>query len=128
LSIPAELLRRGRGAKGITRTPEGCRFVQGEAARRVWDDKTKALGKAENLVADNAMSPQHLHVPIGTKVTFVNPANNRQAHGAVSFWELEFHTGMLLPGQASSHTFAECGEFFYNDPAYPQSTGKIVVF
>jgi plastocyanin len=32
-----------------------------------------------------------------------------------------------MPGQSFTHTFATPGEFFYNDPIFPQSTGKIVV-
>jgi hypothetical protein len=32
-----------------------------------------------------------------------------------------------MPGESSSHTFMEAGEFFYNDPTFPQNTGKIVV-
>ncbi len=39
----------------------------------------------------------------------------------------EFDTGLLMPGQSYAHTFAKPGEYFYNDPAFPQSTGKIVV-
>jgi plastocyanin len=84
-------------------------------------------GGTENTVAQNAMSPQHLRITAGTTVTFVNPAGNASARGAVSFFESEFDTGVLLPGQTYQHTFGTPGEYFYNDPIYPQSTGKIVV-
>ncbi len=94
---------------------------------RVWDTKTSAPGTAENLVAQNAMSPQNLSVPKGTKITFVNPAGNHFAHGAAAFFEYEFDSGTLMPGESFEHTFDRPGEYFYNDPIYPQNTGKIVV-
>jgi plastocyanin len=94
---------------------------------RVWNATTQSPGTAENTVAQNAMSPQNLAVPVGGTVTFVNPAGNANAHGAASFFEYEFDAGLLMPGQSYSHTFATAGEFFYNDPVFPQNTGKIVV-
>ncbi|MEU3794491.1 PQQ-binding-like beta-propeller repeat protein [Streptomyces fructofermentans] len=94
---------------------------------RIWDAARSAPGATENLVAQNAMSPQYLRVPRGTAVTFTNPPDNRSAHGAVSFFEAEFDTGLLMPGQSFTHTFDTPGEYFYNDPVAPQSTGKIVV-
>lgn len=45
----------------------------------------------------------------------------------MSFFEYEFDTGTLMPGQSFQHTFERPGEYFYNDPIYPQNTGKIVV-
>lgn len=38
-----------------------------------------------------------------------------------------FNTGRLSPGESYEHTFTKAGEYFYNDPVFPQSTGKIVV-
>ncbi|WP_329126374.1 outer membrane protein assembly factor BamB family protein [Streptomyces sp. NBC_01465] len=107
--------------------------VTGEAAHntvtlgRIWDTRTGAPGTAENTVAQTAMAPQNLTVPTGTTVTFVNPADNQQAHGAAAFFDAEFDTGLLMPGQSYAHTFTKTGEYFYNDPVFPQSTGKIVV-
>ncbi|MEU7745259.1 PQQ-binding-like beta-propeller repeat protein [Nonomuraea sp. NPDC049158] len=95
---------------------------------RVWDAANQRPGPAENTVAQNAMSPQHLRVPKGTAVTFVNPADNAFAHAAVSFFEYEFDSGVLMPGQSFTHTFATPGEYFYNDAIFPQNTGKIVVY
>ena len=88
---------------------------------------TQKPNGTENLVATNAMAPQNLLIPVGTTVTFVNPADNANAHGAVSFFEYEFDTGVLMPGQSFGHAFTKAGEYFYNDPIFPQSTGKIVV-
>lgn len=45
---------------------------------RVWNN---GPGPTENLVAQNAMSPQHLRVPRGTTITFVNPAGNASRTG-----------------------------------------------
>ncbi|MFD1537088.1 outer membrane protein assembly factor BamB family protein [Nonomuraea guangzhouensis] len=95
---------------------------------RVWDAANQRPGPAENTVAQNAMSPQHLRVPKGTAVTFTNPADNAFAHAAVSFFEYEFDSGVLMPGQSFTHTFATPGEYFYNDAIFPQNTGKIVVY
>ena len=94
---------------------------------RVWDAKAGAPGSTENTVAQNAMSPQSLTIPAGTTITFVNPADNAYAHGAVSFFEYEFDSGTLMPGQSFDHTFHTPGVFFYNDPVFPQNTGKITV-
>jgi plastocyanin len=94
---------------------------------RVWNAAGGTPGTRENTVAQNAMSPQHLTVPRGTTITFVNPADNHFAHGAVSFFEYEFDTGTLMPGESFQHRFDRPGEYFYNDPIFPQNTGKIVV-
>ena len=45
----------------------------------------------------------------------------------MAFFEAEFDTGLLMPGESYTYTFGQPGEFFYNDPVSPQSTGKIVV-
>jgi PQQ-dependent dehydrogenase (methanol/ethanol family) len=81
----------------------------------------------ETLNNLNAMFPQHLVVPVGTTVTFVNPASSANNHCADSFFENEFDSGVLLPGQTFSHAFNTPGEYFYNDCVYPHITGKIVV-
>jgi glucose dehydrogenase/plastocyanin len=94
---------------------------------QIWDASTNAPGGTENTVAQNAMSPQALSVPAGTTVTFVNPSSNANAHGAASFFEHEFDTGALMPGQSYAHTFHTAGEFYYNDPLFPQNTGMIIV-
>ncbi|MEU5882436.1 PQQ-binding-like beta-propeller repeat protein [Spirillospora sp. NPDC047279] len=94
---------------------------------RVWDAAAGRPGATENFVAQNAMAPQHMTVPAGTTVTFANPPGNEHSHGAASFFEHEFNTGRLKPGETFQHTFDRPGEYFYNDPVFPQSTGKIVV-
>jgi plastocyanin len=83
--------------------------------------------KLGGTVAQNAMSPQHLTIAAGTTVTFVNPVGNAFAHAAVSFFDDEFDTGVLMPGGSWSHTFTRPGTYFYNDAVFPQNTGKIVV-
>jgi PQQ-dependent dehydrogenase (methanol/ethanol family) len=94
---------------------------------RAWNAAAQRPNDTEDVVAQNAMAPQNLLIAVGTAVTFVNPAGNANAHGAASFFEFEFDTGVLMPGQSFTHTFTRAGEFFYNDPIFPQSTGKIVV-
>ena len=63
----------------------------------------------------------------GTTVTFTNPSSNSYAHGAASFFEHEFDTGALSPGQSYTHTFSKAGQYYYNDPVFPQNTGLIIV-
>ena len=48
-------------------------------------------------------------------------------HCADSFFDHEFDSGVLQPGQTFSHAFNTAGEFFYNDCVWPHITGKIVV-
>lgn len=76
----------------------------------------------------SAMAPQHLRVPVGTTVTFVNPATNAKPHCATQFFEGLFDTGPLAPGQVFAYTFNKPGEYFYNDCTSPRATGKVVVY
>jgi PQQ-dependent dehydrogenase (methanol/ethanol family) len=94
---------------------------------RIWDPAANAPGGTESTVSPNAMAPQILTVAVGTTVTFINPAGNTYHHGAASFFGYEFDSGVLMPGQSFTHTFRTAGEYFYNDPAFPQNTGQIVV-
>jgi plastocyanin len=94
---------------------------------RVWNSAAGSPGGTENTVAQNAMAPQALAIPAGTMVTFTNPAGNSFAHGAASFFEYEFDTGVLMPGQSFTHTFTRPGQYYYNDPVFPQNTGLIIV-
>lgn len=55
------------------------------------------------------------------------PSSNANAHGTASFFEHEFDTGALMPGQSYAHTFHTAGEFYCNDPLFPQNTGMIIV-
>jgi len=82
---------------------------------------------AESIISQNAMYPQNLVVPVGTVVTFVNPATSTNDHCADSFFEHEFDSGVLKPGQTFSHLFTRPGEYFYNDCVWPHITAKIVV-
>jgi plastocyanin len=66
-------------------------------------------------------------VPVGTKVTFTNAGTNTQPHCATQFFEGLFNLGPLPPGQSATYTFAQAGEYYYNDCTNPQTTGKIVV-
>lgn len=78
--------------------------------------------------AVNAMAPQHLRVPVGTTVTFLNPASNVKNHCATQFFEGLFNAGPLAPGQAFAYTFTQKGTYFYNDCTSPRATGKVVVY
>jgi outer membrane protein assembly factor BamB len=93
---------------------------------RTWNTSTNAPNATES-VAQTAMAPQHLVVPVGTTVTFVNPATNALPHCALQFFEGLFTFGPIAPGQSARYTFNQKGEFFYNDCTNPQTTGKVVV-
>ena len=115
------------------RNPITASAVTGATAKntvtlgQIWNATTSAPGGTENTVAQNTMAPQVLSIPVGTTVTFTNPASNAYAHGAASFFGYEFDSEVLMPGQTYTHTFNTAGEFYYNDPVFPQNTGMIVV-
>jgi plastocyanin len=93
---------------------------------RTYDPATGAIGATEST-AVNAMAPTHLRVPAGTTVTFTNPAGNAGVRGATQFFEGLFDV-RLAPGESHTHSFGQRGEYFFNDPASPRSTGKIEVY
>ena len=74
-----------------------------------------------------AMYPSNMRVPVGTTVTFTNPATNSLAHCATQFFEGLFNP-KLSPGQSFTYTFSVAGEYFYNDCTDPRPTGKILVY
>ncbi|MCL8014887.1 PQQ-binding-like beta-propeller repeat protein [Streptomyces sp. AS02] len=112
----------------ITTTPvEGAAVNNTITLGRVWNSSTGAPGTTENLVGQTAIAPRVLKVAKGTTVTFLNPAGNKTAHGAFTFFDYEFDSGALMPGESATHTFDEPGEYFFNDPLQPQATGKIIV-
>ena len=86
---------------------------------------TNAPGATEST-AVNGMTPTWMTVPVGTEVTFTNPANNVNTHCATQFFEGLFNF-KLAPGQSAKFTFDKPGEYFYNDCYSPRPTGKIVV-
>ena len=53
---------------------------------RTYNAATNAVGTTEST-AVNGMAPTHLRVPIGTTVTFTNPATNLNTHCATQFFE-----------------------------------------
>jgi PQQ-dependent dehydrogenase (methanol/ethanol family) len=93
---------------------------------RTYNVATNTVGTTEST-AVNAMAPTHLRVPVGTTVTFVNPADNVNVHGVTQFFEGLFDV-RLHPGESFSYTFTRAGEYFYNDSFSPRPTGKVVVF
>src|SRR4051794_40595501 len=64
---------------------------------RIYNATTGEVGATEST-AVNAMAPTHLRVPVGSTVTFVNPADNVNVHGATQFFEGLFDI-KLQPGQ-----------------------------
>jgi PQQ-dependent dehydrogenase (methanol/ethanol family) len=74
-----------------------------------------------------SMAPTHLRVPVGTTVTFTNHPGNAGPRGVTQFFEGLFDV-TLAPGESFTYTFGLAGEYFFNDPASPRSTGKIEVY
>jgi len=93
---------------------------------RTYNPSTGQVGSEESTAGD-AMAPTHLRVPVGTTVTFRNPADNRHAHGATQFFEGLFDR-TVAPGESFQYTFTERGEYFFNDTYDPRPTGKIEVY
>jgi PQQ-dependent dehydrogenase (methanol/ethanol family) len=93
---------------------------------RTFDARTGQVGSQEST-AGSAMAPTHLRVPVGTTVTFRNPADNVHAHGATQFFEGLFNV-TVPPGQSFEYTFEARGEYFFNDTFDPRPTGKIEVY
>ena len=81
-----------------------------------------------------SMNPQHMRVPVGTTVTFLNPGSavfpnfpNQLPHCATQFFEGLFNP-KLSPGESFQYTFTRAGEYFYNDCTDPRPTGKVVAY
>ncbi|MFL6143187.1 MAG: PQQ-binding-like beta-propeller repeat protein [Labedaea sp.] len=116
----------------VVRRPVSGRPVEGSAVDntvvigRTYDPATGTVAATEST-AVNAMAPTHLRVPAGTTVTFTNHAGNVNVRGATQFFEGLFDV-RLPPGGSYRFTFARPGEYFFNDPFSPRSTGKIEVY
>ncbi|MEE6286785.1 PQQ-binding-like beta-propeller repeat protein [Georgenia sp. MJ173] len=93
---------------------------------RTYNANTGIIGSEEST-AVAGMAPTHLRVPVGTTVTFVNPADNVHVHSATQFFEGLFNP-QLAPGESFEYTFTDRGEFFYNDSHSGRPTGKVEVY
>ncbi|HTJ35786.1 MAG TPA: PQQ-binding-like beta-propeller repeat protein [Dactylosporangium sp.] len=105
---------------------EGAVVANTVVLARTYNATTGQVGTAEST-AVNAMAPTHLRVPLGTTVTFLNPPDNVNEHGATQFFEGLFDF-RLAPGQSATYTFTRRGEYFFNDCFSPRPTGKIEVY
>lgn len=105
---------------------EGSAVANTVVLGRTYDPATGQVGATEST-AVNAVAPTHLRVPAGTTVTFTNHAGNANARGATQFFEGLFDV-RLVPGESYQHTFRHKGEYFFNDPSSPRSTGKVEVY
>lgn len=125
----------GTMAPAATPTPpEVRRPVSGTAVAGSTVANTVLLGRSSATATEqsinsgntNGMFPTWMTVPVGTTVTFRNPADSANAHCATQFFEGLFNF-RLLPGQSATYTFTKAGEYFFNDCHNPRSTGKVVV-
>ncbi|MET0429757.1 MAG: PQQ-binding-like beta-propeller repeat protein, partial [Microvirga sp.] len=105
---------------------EGAAVANTVVIGRTYDPATGTIGATESF-AVAGMAPTHLRVPVGTTVTFTNHPGNAGPRGATQFFEGLFDV-RLAPGESYRHTFTRAGEYFFNDPASPRSTGKIEVY
>jgi len=119
-------------APPVIRRPVSGGPVQGSAVAntvvigRTYNAATGEIGAVESKGV-NAMAPTHLRVPAGTAVTFRNHEGNAGVRGVTQFFEGLFDV-RLQPGESYVYTFQETGEYFFNDPGSPRSTGKIEVY
>ncbi|MFI7546789.1 PQQ-binding-like beta-propeller repeat protein [Actinoplanes sp. NPDC049599] len=105
---------------------EGTTVADTVVIGRTYDAATGTVGATESFGVAG-MAPTHLRVPVGTTVTFTNHRGNAGPRGVTQFFEGLFDV-TLAPGASFTHTFGRAGEYFYNDPASPRSTGKIEVY
>ncbi|MDG4825236.1 PQQ-binding-like beta-propeller repeat protein [Asanoa sp. WMMD1127] len=97
-------------------------------------DRTTDTAAARDGTAQNAMSPTHLRVPVGTTVTFRNPGAetfpnfpNQLPHCATQYFEGLFNA-KLDPGESFRFTFDRAGDYYFNDCTDPRPAGKIEVY
>jgi len=119
---PPPVIRRPVSGDPVEGSVVGDTVVIG----RTYDAETGEIGTTEST-AVNAMAPTHLRVPAGTTVTFTNHAGNANTRGVTQFFEGLFDV-RLAPGESYTHRFRKKGEYFFNDPHSPRSTGKIEVY
>jgi PQQ-dependent dehydrogenase (methanol/ethanol family) len=116
----------------VVRRPVSGGPVEGSAVNntvvigRTYNAATGQVSGTESTGV-SSMAPTHLRVPLGTTVTFVNPTDNAGSRGVTQFFEGLFDV-RLEPGESFTYTFDRKGEYFFNDPASPRSTGKVEVY
>jgi MYXO-CTERM domain-containing protein len=72
-----------------------------------------------------SFSPTVAHVPVGTKVRFLNTADvNHLVVGEARTWGTQVE---LVPGQEIANTFRTAGVYPYSCPLHPGMVGAIVV-
>jgi PQQ-dependent dehydrogenase (methanol/ethanol family) len=119
-------------APPVVRRPVSGTAVEGSVVNntvvlaRTYNTTTGQVGTTEST-AVSGMAPTWLRVPAGTTVTFVNPADNVNVHGATQFFEGLFDV-RLKPGESFRYTFHKRGEYFFNDCYSPRPTGKVEVY
>ncbi|MGV8919861.1 MAG: cupredoxin domain-containing protein [Pseudomonas sp.] len=75
-------------------------------------------------IKDFMYSSTDLHIPVGTKVTWVN--DDQVPHTIVETHKV-FHSAALDTQDSFSYTFADAGTFEYFCTLHPQMIGKVVV-
>jgi PQQ-dependent dehydrogenase (methanol/ethanol family) len=110
-----------------TRRPVSATAIEGSTVNNTVLLARTGANTAADAVSATAMYPNHMRVPVGTTVTFTNPAGNQLEHCATQFFEGLFNP-KLKPGESFQYTFTKVGEYFYNDCANPVPTGKVVVY
>lgn len=115
-------VRRGVSGGPVEGSAVGNTILLG----RSYNAQTRAVSEAETTGV-NGYAPTHLRVPAGTTVTFRNDPRNAGPRGATQFFEGLFDF-VLAPGETFQYTFANRGEYFFNDPRSPRSAGKVEVY
>ena len=107
---------------------EGSTVNNTVVMNRAWNaNGTVGTTESDGGTNGNGQSPQNMHVPVGTTVTFTNPVGNTKTHCVVQFYEGLFDSGQMQPGQSFAYTFNKAGEYYYNDCTSPKATGRILV-
>ncbi len=103
--------------------------VSGTVGRQVSQAKV-AFGVTHIFIRQDAYSPSHIEVVLGTTVTWTN--QDKVPHSVIvspvvfstaNSWE----SSLLNPGQSFSYTFSSSGTFKYVCTEHPEMTGTVIV-
>jgi plastocyanin len=117
------------GTVGVIAARAGAFGARGSPQSSVSQEKA-IFGVTHVFIRDEAFTPSHIEVVLGTTVTWTNRDNI--PHGVIispgiidkdDTWQ----SGPLYPGVSFSYTFTSRGTFVYNCSEHPGMTGTVTV-
>jgi len=107
----------------------GAFGASGTAGRQV-SQESVAFGVSHVFIRQDAYSPSHIEVVLGTTVTWTNQDNVPHSVIVSPVVLSAANTGesrLLSPGQSFSYTFTSDGTFKYACTEHPNMTGAVIV-